>query len=86
MGVKGWSERVKEMIQIPQRDYRNDPKVTLLTRTPNHYRYQPFLRTGLQIDDDKERDNPTEDAKLDEVIFDKRFCGTAAETENYHVL
>ena len=29
MGVKEWSERLKEMIRTPQRDYPNDPKVTL---------------------------------------------------------
>ena len=27
--VKEWSERLKGMIRTPQRDYQNDPKVTL---------------------------------------------------------
>ena len=29
MGVKEWFERLKGMIRTPQRDYQNDPKVTL---------------------------------------------------------
>ena len=29
MGVKEWFERLEEMIRTPQRDYPNDPKVTL---------------------------------------------------------
>ena len=38
MGVKEWSERLKEMIRTPQRDYPNDQSQNKNSHSPAHVR------------------------------------------------